>query len=283
MYDEIPPHPNSKHGLTEYLSKRGESKLESFHDRLTHFANSGMRNSLADNLCLAGTARWNLNIRHKRGLISLAVNQRKAIPAAWEKTVAFYNHSELWYVNWLADAVKVTPPFPNAEILPKDNGERFFSEYLTSWLRGPTPKRVGLLGQCLCALCCAPTATTLPVVANNANEVTTTISPVDQGHQITDLAVNNNPIQADTPTIAQNSSPHPNLVAQRTNQNQVPIAHNTTFQALAPRHILLQQHFPLYFTAALPTPPCCCAKYSHWLKRRVGRPPHDNCCPTKYA
>ena len=57
MYDKIPPNPNSKHGLTEYLSKRGESKLEAFHDRFAHFANCGMRDSLADNLNLAGTAR----------------------------------------------------------------------------------------------------------------------------------------------------------------------------------------------------------------------------------
>ena len=72
MYDKILPNPNSKHGLTEYLSKRGESKLESFHDRQANFANSGMRNSLADNLNLMGTARCNLAICHKRGLIAVA-------------------------------------------------------------------------------------------------------------------------------------------------------------------------------------------------------------------
>jgi len=32
MYDKILPNPNSTHQLTEYLSKRGESKLEAFHD-----------------------------------------------------------------------------------------------------------------------------------------------------------------------------------------------------------------------------------------------------------
>ena len=62
MYDMIPPHPHSTHQLTEHLSKRGESKLEAFHDRFAHFANCGMRNTLAGNLNLAGTARYNLVI-----------------------------------------------------------------------------------------------------------------------------------------------------------------------------------------------------------------------------
>lgn len=60
MCDKMLPNQNSTHQLTEFLSRRGESKLEAFHDRLAHFANSGMRNRLADNLNLAGTARFNL-------------------------------------------------------------------------------------------------------------------------------------------------------------------------------------------------------------------------------
>jgi len=65
MYQQIQPSPSSTHQLIEYLSLCGESKLEAFHDRFAHFANCGMRNSLADNLNLAGTARFNLSIRHK--------------------------------------------------------------------------------------------------------------------------------------------------------------------------------------------------------------------------
>ena len=57
MYHKILLGPNSNHQLTQYLSKRGESKLEAFHDRFAHFANCGMRNTLAKNLNLAGTAR----------------------------------------------------------------------------------------------------------------------------------------------------------------------------------------------------------------------------------
>ena len=65
MYFVIPPNPNSTNGLNEYLSRRGESSLESFHLLLAHFANCGMRSSLADNLNLTGTARYNLGIRNK--------------------------------------------------------------------------------------------------------------------------------------------------------------------------------------------------------------------------
>ena len=62
MYDVIKPNPNSKHGLNEYLSRRGESNLEAFHLLLAHFGNSGMRRSLADTLNLTSTARYNHDI-----------------------------------------------------------------------------------------------------------------------------------------------------------------------------------------------------------------------------
>ena len=41
-YDIIASNPNSKHGLKEYLSRRGELNLESFHLMLAHFGNTGM-------------------------------------------------------------------------------------------------------------------------------------------------------------------------------------------------------------------------------------------------
>lgn len=102
MCDKIQPNPNSKHQLIEHMSKRGESKLESFHDRLAHFANGGMRDSLSDNLHLAGTARHNLAIRHKRHLMTLEKAKRYDIPAAWEKIVPFWNHTELVHINQMA-------------------------------------------------------------------------------------------------------------------------------------------------------------------------------------
>ena len=115
----------------------GESKLEAFHDRLAHFANSGMRDSLSDNLNLAGTCRrWNLGIRHKRALlmspdenpstIAKVQNQRKIIPGGWERVVPFFNHSELAHANTMAVSVGCEIPFSRVEALPPDNGERFF-------------------------------------------------------------------------------------------------------------------------------------------------------------
>jgi len=65
MYDVIIPSQSSPHGLKEYLSRRGESNLESFHLMLSHFGNTGMRESLADNLNLTGTACYNLHVRLK--------------------------------------------------------------------------------------------------------------------------------------------------------------------------------------------------------------------------
>ena len=119
MYEKILPNPNSPHQLTEYLSKRGESKLEAFHDRFAHFANCGMRNSLADNLNLAGTARHNLSIRQKRSLVASenpikntlsSHEHRKKTPAGWEDVVAYFNHSELWHINRLAATVNCLHP-----------------------------------------------------------------------------------------------------------------------------------------------------------------------------
>ena len=173
MYDEVPPHPNSKHQLTEFLSKRGESKLEAFHDRLAHFGNCGMRDTLADNLNLAVTARYNLAIRHKRLLLTPEnteaenpiewMENRKKTPAAWEKVVPYFNHSELSYVNRMAITVGCTPPFPSAEPLPPDNGEKFFSQYMTT-LKQIGRKR-GEEGKCLCELCEWSTTTGVGMVS----------------------------------------------------------------------------------------------------------------------
>jgi len=64
MHDVTPANSNSPHGLKEHLSRRGQSNLESFHLMLAQFGNTGIRESLADNLNLAGTAHHNLKIRH---------------------------------------------------------------------------------------------------------------------------------------------------------------------------------------------------------------------------
>jgi len=165
MYQEMLPSPNATHDLSEHLSNRGESKLEAFHDRFSHFANCGMRQSLADNLNLAGTARYNLSIRHARALTSqyenpLTKEARKKISTAWEKVVPFFNHSELLYVNGLAKSVGCNYPFPAAEMLPPENGERFFSQYVTETLPSLKSIKHGPLGECMCTTCAATTTAT---------------------------------------------------------------------------------------------------------------------------
>ena len=153
MCDVIPANPNSPHGMKEYLSRRGESNLEAFHLMLAHFGNTGMRESLADNLNLTSTAHYNLKIRHKQSLTGSLTDENtpKKIPAAWETVVSYFNHSELTYINTLAAAVRLVAPFPNAEKLPADNGERFFSEYL-SWIKAVKPTN-DEHDMCLCFAC----------------------------------------------------------------------------------------------------------------------------------
>ena len=205
MYDEILPNPNSSHQLVEYLSLRGESKLEAFHDRFAHFANCGMRASLADNLNLAGTARYNLSIRHKRSRASSknpienpmsSPECRKKIPVGWERVVPCFNHSELSFVNQLAADVGCRVPFPYAEVLPEDNGERFFSEHMSIVIPSLSGVRRGEYGECMCALCkrtstktvvfavASPTKTppraTMEIVTGNNEVSITTTSPPQQ-------------------------------------------------------------------------------------------------------
>ena len=132
MYRKILPNPNgrSKHGLTEYISLRCESKLEGYHDPLANFANGATRASLADNLNLFGTARYNHKIRYKNWLAETPVEQRPALPVYWANRPSFFNDSRLCHINKIAEDVGAEIPFPEAQELAEDTGERFFSEYL---------------------------------------------------------------------------------------------------------------------------------------------------------
>lgn len=283
MYEKILPNPNASHSLIEYLSKRGESKLEAFHDRFAHYANCGMRNSLADNLNLAGTARYNLAIRHKRSLIASKnpdIDQRKKTPAAWERVVPYFNHTELWYVNRLATEVGCSQPFPKAEVLPHDTGERFFSEYLTS--RKQLRVTYGELGQCLCQLCSnspqpepenavvvpQPTERREDVVANPENTVQTTPPrPLPNLSLLPNLianSINTYAASSDRAPPIQRLQAAPSVPIQRARPSIAPL-------------IPMQYQLPLYFVAPCFPPPCC-DKYKQWMTRRVGRPPHHPLC-----
>ena len=290
MYDKILPNPNSAHQLTEFLSKRGESKLEAFHDRLAHFANCGMRDRLADNLNLAGTARFNMAIRQKRSLMTtkntsnqnmLLVLDRKTMPASWEKVVPYFNHSELWYVNRLAQSIGLPYPFPKAEVLPRDNGERFFSQYMTTLKT--IGKRRGVAGECLCDLCYIP-GNPMSV------EPSLTTPPTTTQQQIPINESNTQPINNTAPPTAAVTLPKtrqivPNAITHRAGARAPldrPAPHyqmqfNLPTLAPAPHPMLIPAWcFPPMLAAAAPPP--CCWQYKEWLTRKKGRPPHHPLC-----
>ena len=286
MYDEISAHPKSKHKLSEFLSKRGESKLESYHDRFAHFANCGMRDTLADNLNLAGTSRCNLLIRHKRSFLTPEktaknsgewMENRKRIPAAWEKVVPHFNHTELSYVNAMANAVGCESPFPYAETLPSDDGERFFSQCMTT-LKKISHKR-GEEGECLCQLCDRPTKD-LPVAPpspkrNNIQQQQTATTSVI-------MEKTNNQQKYRQPTAAATPPPQQRLAKTVTH---TPVG-APAFASIAPYshpqpfffHPMVYCYPPVMSPVA-PAP--CCTKYQEWLTMRKGRPPHHPLCPNR--
>ena len=309
MHDVILPNPNSKHQLTECLSLRGESKLEAFHDRAGNFANTGMRNSLADNLNLMGTARFNLAIRHKRSLaikntpeienptneqvivenptkeqaVAALMEARKRIPAGWEKVLPYFNHSELQCVNRLAQKILLPPPFPNAEPVPQeDNGERFFSKYVT--VVRPLTNRYDENEMCICQTCLTRNKdkhASFPIVRDKDDVVEPT--PTKTFDIANVAAVDTDRHQA--------GPPHQRCTQITSNRNNSIITNTTMYQ---PVQFMAgaMSHFQLPWGAQLfcPMPPTtncfyppapCCHKCSVWLTKRVGRPPHDDHCQVR--
>jgi len=314
MCDVTQPSPNSPHQLKVCLSRRGESCLESFHDNLSHFANCGMRKSLADNLHLTGTARCNLSIRHTRRLTTLTLQnpQRKKMPAAFESTASFFNHSELNHVSQMAMDAGISQehlPFNVVEILPPDNGERFFSECLI-WCDTTKPKN-DLQGQCLCQLCATPTTEMAssvteppPQLKNNNTNTMATAEPNSEAQSAAQTQEVHQPTQ---PTNAQpqmqvarqqvhhrmqpapqqqfyNHQPQP-LTTQQTQQHQTHQQHPNVMMMGHCQQMTAQMPWmmPIVPCPMLPqTAPSlfCCGRYRHWhnTPNRRGRPPHDDHC-----
>jgi len=302
MHHEVLPNPNSAHQLTEHLSKRGESKLEAFHDRFAHFANCGMRNTLADNLNLAGTARCNLSIQHKRSLSARLSGQkiienppnenpmsalsdpevRKKIPVGWDVVTPYFNHSELWYINNMAATAGCSFPFPHAEALPLDNGEHFFSEYLTVTM--PSLKGncgPGELGECLCKLCSAPT----PMSPEKNVRIVEGVEPTTTT-EITPVMANAATITNTTNNVNANSNRQqarrPRSTAAITDLYQGAAG---AFTPIAPAALIpMQWQLPFYYNSIV-TPNLfspCCDKYAAWLNIRRGRPPHHPLCSQRH-
>jgi len=266
MYDVTLPNPNSPHGLKEHLSRRGESNLESFHLMLAHFGNTGMRETLADNLNLTGTARYNLQIRHKMRISRLTdENTRALTPAGWETIPDHFNHSELDYVNKLARSAGITQePFPNLETLQPDNGEKFFSRYL-SWLQETRPS-ISNTDMCLCSMCSVPT----PQIQTQTNVITQT--------NAVEKTVANEPTNVTDATTTTQPTPQTPAATAPNVQNDVTRngAHQSSNWFTAPTQPLWLN---LYFVP-WPNWNHCCQKYKECCFRldRRGRPPHDNGC-----
>jgi hypothetical protein len=296
MYRKILPSPNSKHGLVEYLSRRGESNLESFHGMLAHFGNCGMRRTLVDNLNLTGTARHNLLIRHKLRLSSgeITTVERKRLPAAYEGIVAYSNHLELDHLNHMARACGISSgalPFQHVEALPPDNGERFFSEYLT-WMQ-ETKAKYSSADLCLCAICdtTTTTASTRPMPAiqpqpqvriGDEETATLTLTPQPQVRVGDEETATPNLTVPLSPTVTQPVTP-----ADLTNQPAAP--------APVVQIVPWQYSQPVWYPPPWmlrPPPPSqqqqpqfCCLVYRAWhnAPNRKGRPPHHGRCWRRIA
>ncbi len=193
---------------------------------------------------------------------------RKNIPAAWEKIPPHYNHSELGHVNNMARAIGLTPPFPNAEQLPPDNGERFFPEYM-AYCR-PGVLNVDSKDHCQCNLCARN-----PPEKNVAfiSKKTTTPTRIAQS------------------TVAEKAATPGTIVHQQASLPQLPQHHVNVGQfgdlncAMFVHAFPMPLGYPCYRYHQIPahyfTRACCCTKYKAWLSVCVGRPSHDYHCETK--
>jgi hypothetical protein len=278
MYFVIPPNPNSTHGLYEYLSLRGESSLESFHNLLAHFANGGMRNSLADNLNLTGTARYNLTIRHKLRIgNSMSLEQRRKMPGAWETVVPYFNHSELSWINSLAEEAGCSEnlPFPYVEELPEDNGERFFSKYL-EWKQLVKPS-CDENDICMCSACMNGQGNGIHMdkesTSNSQHDIAETMDASDNRNNTTTNTTMNATMNA-----TMNIPMHDFLNTSTINYNSQYI--NNGIYPPVPFYMPVPIQTGWFIPPVTMAPVCCCGPYKQYLIKgnRRGRPPHDwNC------
>jgi hypothetical protein len=157
LYIKVAPGMRSQTKLPIYVGRRGaESKLEKGHHAIAHFANGGMRRSLADFLGMAGVAYYNRKIRFRAHVARLDPCERAKIPSAFHRAPQYTNHLRLSLINQLGKAAGLSDDIHGyAETLPRDNGERFFSEYFFQQVEreenGAEYERV--TNRCLCTDC----------------------------------------------------------------------------------------------------------------------------------
>ena len=172
------PNARAKHNLLKKKSLRCESLLESYHNQLAHFANGNSRKELADYLCLLGTCRHNVRMRHLFWWNDLSMENRAGYIEYFAKEPQYYNESDLCYINQLAvEAGSTIIPFPHARKLQSDNGERFFSEYFE---QNKDHMKFGvdpITRRCLCTSCSGNTEMLQTTVQESNDSETENASP----------------------------------------------------------------------------------------------------------
>ena len=150
MYKEVKPGPNSKHGLSEWMSLRMESQLEKGHHLMAHYGNTGMGTQLADCLILRGITETNTKVRYK------SRDKDPSMPSHLEDIPLFLDESELAYVNRRLLEASLDPVFQDASPLPPDNGEVFLSEYFSEQMKRNTQAATMMdakQNKCICPGC----------------------------------------------------------------------------------------------------------------------------------
>jgi hypothetical protein len=291
LYTKIPSGPRSTHGLSEYISHRGESNLESFHSLLANYGNSNTNPALADVLHLEGTATHNVKIRHKLYLRDLSLQELKdrRIPSHLSQYPRFFDHCLLQHINHRAELAGIPTPFGYVHPLPDDNGERFLSEYFEEQKernrripRHPTNKRC----QCeKCAMNCIPLPHELEELL--ANDSAVALFDEDEQMETNDnAAVTIVTVSGKTVTLTVTKA------TIHVPQNGLPVlvACQRPLQPPLPPPPPPQQQmgfpFPTQFCNTAPSWQYsssvrhCCPRYALWAHkpRRNGRPPHESWC-----
>ena len=197
--------------------------------------------------------------------------------ASWEKVVPFFNQSELWFVDGLAKSVGCNYPFPRAEILIEDNGERFFSQYITKTLPSLKKLKPGPVGECLCTSC------TKPATVSTQQQAPLRL---EMNNDTTNNTITRQIVTAPTPKMnRRNPNNH-----QARKPTQCAVANRFNYIQPAPNYqppviqymanlIPMQYQMPLCF---VPQQLPCCQNYAQWLSIRKGRPPHHPLCHNRY-
>lgn len=308
IYTTLSPTPHSTHNLREHMSHRVESRLEGFHDPLSNFGNSGMSKNLADILHLAGTARYNANIREKIMSQKMSIDERKQVPAHYLNIPKYFNHAELDIINKNASKVGIeTPPFVNLRIPKEDNGERFFSQYLFQQKERNDKVTPHINNdRCQCILCAN---NEVPLYHEKAVPTIMNENPKDvitKFQEVVRVPKKRRKVRDEKPVMSEQISDHrenpflPSMLPSVYNMsNQFsgmipPIPFNNYYGAFIPPYpqqagpnnifpppphfAMMQQQQPQQLMKRKLQKEYCCYKYCEYInsERRCGRPPH---CP----